>query len=85
MKSICSPELKGLLHKRLDRDEMNAIRQPVYAIQFFMAEQFLQKKYHWSTIVQSIYSPKLKDFLYKRAYKDKMNGIGRLYIQLRYS
>ena len=84
MKSIYSPELKGLLYKRPDRDEMNAIRQAVYAVKLFMAEQFLQKKNHWNTIVQSIYSPKLKGLLYKRAHKNTMNRIGRLYIQIRY-
>ena len=31
VKSIYSPKLKGLLYKRLDRDEMNAIGRQLYA------------------------------------------------------
>ena len=30
--TIYSPKLKGLLYKRLDRDEMNAVRSAVYAV-----------------------------------------------------
>ena len=67
MKSIYSPKLKGLLYKRLDRDEMSAHRWAVYAIKVFMAERTVSlENNHWSTIVQSIYSSKLKGLLYKR-------------------